>query len=401
MANLTINQAFNMTASDDYIWSPQSYNSTQIVTAANGGAIYDVYSGNFGFPSYGGVTGTMTSFTHNINGSQAFVYTGNLDAATVYAHAMAVGDTQSTYAYAFSGNDLIMGSSGNDVLKGYAGKDSIDGGSGTDTVVYTGNYADYTVTKYTNGITVEDKISSRDGADALKNIEQLKFADQTIAVSAVGVPLSATYASTQSHLAKYNVSMLAASDFIMSNLNNVQYMHDVCKSVGVTNQMIADIVSNVLPGVTSKQVSDFFTSNGVNSSDLDSSTGASQNTTATAASQTVDVHSLSHDSNLSVSLNAGAGSYTFVFDMSKSSPVPSLSTNVLGGTTLITNFGSDDSIKIINSDEVYLSSSTTNTSINVFGLVPSMETIKLVGLNSSVYDVAGFNELSVGDIVIV
>lgn len=186
MANLTAFQSFNMLASDDYVWTPTTVTESRILTIANGGSISDEFTGSFTFPADGSVNGTMTGFKHFENGNQVFAYSGNLDAYQVYYHAIATGDTQSTYSYAFSGNDNFIGSSSNDILKGYSGDDVIDGGAGSDIAAFSGQYADYSITKNANGsIRVVDKYAYRDGTDTLSNIETLKFSDKSISADSI------------------------------------------------------------------------------------------------------------------------------------------------------------------------------------------------------------------------
>ncbi|MEA2880527.1 MAG: uncharacterized protein QOF14_5723 [Hyphomicrobiales bacterium] len=82
-----------------------------------------------------------------------------------------------------SGNDKLQGKAGNDLLKGGAGSDDIDGGQGFDTALFTGSFFDYDfVIKGTGNdkVTVIDRVANRDGADNLKQVEALQFADVTI-----------------------------------------------------------------------------------------------------------------------------------------------------------------------------------------------------------------------------
>jgi len=48
-------------------------------------------------------------------------------------------------------DDILSGGSGNDVLIGGRGDDRIDGGDGIDVTQYSGSYADYRITKVSNG----------------------------------------------------------------------------------------------------------------------------------------------------------------------------------------------------------------------------------------------------------
>lgn len=79
-----------------------------------------------------------------------------------------------------SGRDLILGGSGDDVLSGGAGNDLIDGGAGYDTAVFLNDaLADVTLTQDDNRIVV----TSSEGTDALKNVEEIQFQDQTVSLA--------------------------------------------------------------------------------------------------------------------------------------------------------------------------------------------------------------------------
>ena len=81
-------------------------------------------------------------------------------------------------------NDTLTGDGGENVITGGLGDDTIDGGAGNDTAAFSGNYAAYQVSVSNGVITVRGP----DGTDTLTNIEQLRFADQTINVSAQILP---------------------------------------------------------------------------------------------------------------------------------------------------------------------------------------------------------------------
>jgi Ca2+-binding RTX toxin-like protein len=83
-------------------------------------------------------------------------------------------------------DDQLSGGAGNDVLRGDQGDDVLDGGDGIDFAEYTGSFADYRITKLDDSTyRVVDTRAGRDGADILRNIEKLNFAD----VSAVDITL--------------------------------------------------------------------------------------------------------------------------------------------------------------------------------------------------------------------
>jgi hypothetical protein len=92
-------------------------------------------------------------------------------------------------------DDRIEGRGGNDLLAGLGGDDLIDGGDGRDIAVYSGNHADYSVTKTDDGYMIADQrdLADNDGTDLLKDIEVLRFADGDVSI---GEP-ALTTASTQ------------------------------------------------------------------------------------------------------------------------------------------------------------------------------------------------------------
>jgi hypothetical protein len=75
------------------------------------------------------------------------------------------------------GNDFLEGFGGNDTLNGGLGDDNIDGGEGVDTAIFSSNYSAYALTDLGNGSV---RVAGPDGTDTLRNIESLKFSDQTV-----------------------------------------------------------------------------------------------------------------------------------------------------------------------------------------------------------------------------
>jgi len=83
-------------------------------------------------------------------------------------------------------DDAVSGGTGNDVLKGGQGDDMLDGGDGVDLAEFAGGFADYRIAKIdATTYRVVDTKAGRDGADTVKNIEKISFAD----VSAVDITL--------------------------------------------------------------------------------------------------------------------------------------------------------------------------------------------------------------------
>lgn len=77
-------------------------------------------------------------------------------------------------------SDKIEGGSGSDILRGNAGDDTLDGGSGNNAAVYSGALADYTVTLIGDASWRVTHNNGTDGTDTVSNVQQLRFADQTL-----------------------------------------------------------------------------------------------------------------------------------------------------------------------------------------------------------------------------
>ncbi|GAU85718.1 cadherin domain-containing protein [Bosea sp. BIWAKO-01] len=102
--------------------------------------------------------------------------------------------------YGGNHDNVLRGGAGNDVLLGGAANDTLDGGADDDMVRYYGNRADYRISQNPDGsFTVVDLVTDisppaspdtpatiRDeGTDRVLNVEQFRFADQTIAAAQI------------------------------------------------------------------------------------------------------------------------------------------------------------------------------------------------------------------------
>lgn len=173
---------------------------------------YALYAGNFVLYQNGDILGTVSSVTlGTFHNSQAYVTANGFDIPTdanssfdpfpyLFANLQG-GDVisagnQSDYLIGFAGNDTLTGNGGNDTLEGKLGNDTLAGGEGIDTAVYTGVAADYTLDAATQWYqatrlaNVTDNVSGRDDADALTDVERIRFADANLALDTVG-PTSA------------------------------------------------------------------------------------------------------------------------------------------------------------------------------------------------------------------
>ena len=76
--------------------------------------------------------------------------------------------------------NALTGNAGDNLLKGGGGDDRLNGNKGEDTAVFSGEYADYTVTHHEGYVTVRDERVNRDGCDSLTGIEFLQFSDRKV-----------------------------------------------------------------------------------------------------------------------------------------------------------------------------------------------------------------------------
>ena len=97
----------------------------------------------------------------------------------------AVNDLLAAYAQNFIGSagaDTYTGTDNDDTFTGKGGNDTFDGGAGVDTAIYSGDQADYHLTKGSDGVwTVENTAGGgTEGIDTLTNVEFIRFKDLTL-----------------------------------------------------------------------------------------------------------------------------------------------------------------------------------------------------------------------------
>ena len=81
--------------------------------------------------------------------------------------------------------------------------------------------------------------------------------------------VSSQAATAEAHLASKGFTVQQARDFIMGNYaNNLELVYNICKSNGVNNDMIAEILASNIAGLTGTTVSSYFDSNGFSGSAL-------------------------------------------------------------------------------------------------------------------------------------
>lgn len=98
-------------------------------------------------------------------------------------------DSYSQIFIGSSGVDTYTGTEFDDIITGAGADDVLDGGGGNDTAIFSGNFADYVITKNANG---SIRVVGADGSDTLRNIESLQFDDQTVSAPVNGAPTGLT-----------------------------------------------------------------------------------------------------------------------------------------------------------------------------------------------------------------
>ncbi len=96
--------------------------------------------------------------------------------------SVSIGDTSKTPSSDFDGTDK------DDSFISGPSNDSINGGSGIDKVIYSGKFSDYSFTRISTTLEIEDeRTGTNDGTDTLSSIEYIQFSDQTVEESKVDI----------------------------------------------------------------------------------------------------------------------------------------------------------------------------------------------------------------------
>lgn len=132
---------------------------------------------------FGVITGENLTIRGGAGQNKIFTGAGSQDimcgADDDELHAGAGDDTVGSAG----GDDRIFGEEGNDAVFGGEGNDFLHGGSGIDVAAYSGNRADYVVTR-DEGCTYVTLKSNPNEADTLINTESIQFADNIYTIEA-------------------------------------------------------------------------------------------------------------------------------------------------------------------------------------------------------------------------
>lgn len=181
---------------------------------------------------------TANTMTNNI----AISYTTQIeDAVTGSGNDTLIGNAADNQLYGGKGNDTLSGGDGNDTLYGQAGNDSLTGGKGDDTAVFSGTFAQYSISLNAGSglYTVIDSNSTRDGTDTLSQIEVLRFSDRDYRP---GVPIY----SLASNAASYSEGGVAAFTLNTTNVADGTLVNYVLSGISAADVSSGQLTGNVL-----------------------------------------------------------------------------------------------------------------------------------------------------------
>jgi len=189
------------------LWDGGGNDTISVANFARG-CVIDLQAGHFSKISIAsdapsGVNWTKAPPTPTYDGSNALAIAFGCDIENATGGAGA--DSLSGNALA----NVLSGGAGDDSLTGGAGNDTLIGGGGADTAVYSGRASDYSISydSASARYTVRDNVAGRDGADLLSEVEYVRFADASRALS----PSVGDGGATRAPAATYALSAAAAS----------------------------------------------------------------------------------------------------------------------------------------------------------------------------------------------
>lgn len=192
MANLTFYQPATMLRPSVWFGTVTVATSTQLSLTNYTGSSATYFGNNLTYSGSTVTGGTVTGYDSYKNYSLDFtVRNANVDARTL-ANLTNAGSATQAQSFVLSGSDTFLGTNSSDTIIGYDGNDLIagaggtndyiDGGNGIDWAVYGGQYSNYSISIGRTSTYVLDKVTNRDGADSLLNIERLSFTDIKLAI---------------------------------------------------------------------------------------------------------------------------------------------------------------------------------------------------------------------------
>lgn len=172
-----------------------------------------------------------------------------------------------------------------------------------------------------------------------------------------------SFATTKQFLSSnYGITPQQALDFIAANLESPQTIFNVCKQAAITNEMLVDIISPVIPNLTHNMIVQYFSSFGLDATQLDPATNPNNPTAVTVNVNSAGQHTDSAQNNTSYIIGLN-GEYAYTIQ------------NFATGDKLV--FPTDHFATIINSDL------TDGQVVVNYASAGQLATITLVGIPDS------------------
>jgi hypothetical protein len=168
-----------------------NFDSSAITAAAVG---FNALNSTQSLFTYGGKTVTLQTAPATLtptnvyfaSGGRLLVGDGTKGTANDAGNNVIDGGAADDQLQGLAGNDTLRGHGGADLLAGGPGNDALSGGSGIDTAVFSGRFADYSLSGSIAAgcsLTVTDangSVGGDDGTDVLTGIERLQFSDASV-----------------------------------------------------------------------------------------------------------------------------------------------------------------------------------------------------------------------------
>jgi endo-alpha-1,4-polygalactosaminidase (GH114 family) len=149
---------------------------------------------------------------------------------------------------------------------------TINGGAGTNTVVYRANKSNYTITANADGSLNVISARTAEGPDTLRNVQVIKFADQTVTLPSAtsrvfGPVFSSASTTSQSFLRVNNTGVVAGT--VTAQLRNpgtgavLGTWTSPSIPAGASSQFLINVIESALPAGTPKPVTYTVTLSGV------------------------------------------------------------------------------------------------------------------------------------------
>jgi V8-like Glu-specific endopeptidase len=168
-----------------------------------------------------------------INGMVAGVKSTDLwwsDVGIAFLHSTLLANiAKNDYLIAGNGNtgQTLVGTSANETFSSGDANDSMDGGAGIDTAQFSGNRANYTLSKGINSSWTVQSLAQ--GTDTLINMERLQFADKKLALDLQPTEHAGQALEFIGLMAPDLISSASTVGMIVKIFDQGSSLHDVCQ----------------------------------------------------------------------------------------------------------------------------------------------------------------------------